>query len=93
MTETVLPKAQAIALLQKLAHDDGFRARYQAHPDRAMVEAGVPEAVVRALPASARKPLSKLASKGSFAAALSEVQADQACVNVCLTPPNISFGQ
>lgn len=89
--DTVLSKAQASALLQKLSSDDAFRASYQANPLAALISIGVP---TNQLPAN-MAAISSLADKSVFANALAQVQADLANVCACLQPPKIqiNFGR
>ena len=88
MADTILAKAQAVALLQKLSTDDQFRASYLANPRAALTSAGIPGNVVNEVP---QGPLNKLADKSVFAAALAQVQADMADVCTCQVPPQIRF--
>lgn len=89
--DTVLSKAQAIALLQKLSSDDAFRSSYQANPLAALIGMGVP---ANQLPAN-MAPIAALADKSVFANALAHVQADLANVCACQQPPKIqiNFGR
>lgn len=88
MADTILPKAQAIALLQKLSSDDQFRSIYLANPRAALATVGVPANVTNEVPDA---PLKKLADKTVFAAALMQVQAEMADVCTCQVPPQIRF--
>jgi putative modified peptide len=87
MADTVLPKAQAVALLQKLSTDDQFRASYMANPLKALESIGVPtNDLPKSMPA-----LTTLADKLVFAHAFAQVEANQAEVTCCLHPPTIKL--
>jgi|KBSSwiStaDraftv2_1062776.scaffolds.fasta_scaffold458483_2 putative modified peptide len=85
--DTVIPKAQAVALLQKLSTDDAFRAAYKANPRDVLIDLGVHASALSASMA----PLTTLADKLVFAHALAQVQADLAECHSCLRPPTVQF--
>ena len=82
-----LTKGLATQLLQLLATDDDFRARYKKHPRATLLALGVPASD---LPATI-PPIATLADKLVFAHALSQVQAGHATVSGCMHPPTISL--
>ena len=83
--DTVLPKAQAVALLQKLSTDDKFRASYLANPRDALLGLGIsPDLLPKTMPA-----LSTLASKAAFQQALAQVSSGDADCYGCQVPPHV----
>ena len=65
MTDSALTKQQGLALLSKLASDDGYRARFEQKPAHALSELGIPAQTIVELPAACLCPR-KLASKQDF---------------------------
>lgn len=90
MTDTMLSKDQAIALLQKLSTDDKFRTSYEKSPGDALQAAGIPSEVIKSLPKGNLAP-HKLNSKEAFAAALQQVRSDSANVHLCLRVPTVKL--
>lgn len=83
--DTVLSKAQAITLLQKLSSDDAFRASYQADPRSTLIGIGVP---ADQLPPR-MSAIATLADKSVFTVALAQVSADLADVHACQIVPTV----
>ena len=81
-TNASLSREHSLALLHKLATDDGFRSRYEQKPAAALVELGVPHETIVNLKASCLAPTS-LANKEHFRASHAELAATAA--NQCLT--------
>lgn len=81
MTDTSLSKEQGLKLVQKLARDDAFRARFEEKPAAALVELGVAADTVVNLPTLCLVPR-KLAEKSAFEAASQGL--DDATLNACL---------
>lgn len=90
MTKTTLPRAQALALLQRLATDDAFRTTYQQDAATALKSAGVPEDVVDSLEATS-VAAATLRAKEVFQRAYEQVRDDLAEVCLCHRPPTISL--
>jgi putative modified peptide len=76
MTDTTLSRAQALALLQRLATDDDFRARFEDKPAKALTEIGVQPADVVDL-AGRCLHLRTLAPKEDFAQAVQQANDDE----------------
>ena len=85
MADTILPKAQAVALLQKLSTDDKFRASYQANPRDALLGIGISADL---LPKT-MSAVTTLASKAAFQHALALVDSNDADCYGCQVPPHV----
>lgn len=72
MADSKLSREHSLALLHKLANDDGFRSHYEQKPAAALAELGVPHETIVNLKASCLAPTS-LAEKGHFANAHREL--------------------
>ena len=68
MADSRLSREHSLALLHKLATDDGFRSRYEQKPAAALAELGVPHETIVNLKASCLAPTS-LADKAHFVSA------------------------
>src|SRR6185312_13659689 len=68
MADSKLSREHSLALLHKLANDDGFRSRYEQKPAAALAELGVPHETIANLKGSCLAPAS-LANKDHFALA------------------------
>ncbi len=93
MAVSKLTHEHSLALLHKLATDDGFRSRYEQSPAAALAELGVPQETIANLKASCRQPTT-LAAKSHFAdahKALSQAAAD-ACVGMFIPTIKLDFG-
>lgn len=90
MTDTILSKEQAIALLHKLSTDDTFRASYEKSPGDALQAGGIPSEVIKGLPKANLAP-HKLNSKEAFATALQQVRSESANVHLCLRVPTVKL--
>lgn len=88
MTDTALTKDQGLALLTKLATDDGYRARFESKPAQALAEIGVPPALIVGLPSPCLIPRT-LASKQEMAAARQRLAGDIDTSALALTVPSI----
>ena len=93
MTNTTLAREHSLALLQKLATDDGFRSRYEQSPAAALAELGVPQETIAGLKASCTKP-TLLAAKSHFAAAHEDLKsaAIDSCVGMFIPSVKMDFG-
>lgn len=91
MAGSQLSREHALTLLHKLAHDDNFRARFQANPAEAMRSCGVPAETVAAFP-PASMALPSLPDKSRFAAIHGEVEKASASEFRCMSGPNSWFG-
>lgn len=90
MTDSSLSREHSLALLHKLATDDGFRSRYEQKPAAALAELGVPHETIVNLKASCLAP-ANLASKEHFQAAHEKwatVATDQCLM---MTWPNVKL--
>src|SRR5690242_12477765 len=67
-----LSREHSLALLQKLATDDGFRNRFEQSPVQALMELGVPHSTIFSLKEECRMP-KQLANKSHFAVAHEEL--------------------
>lgn len=67
-----LPTEQGVALIKRLATDDGFRDRYQKDPVSAMAEVGIDPGVCKSLQQSCCTAR-EIASKEAFAALLEDI--------------------
>jgi putative modified peptide len=91
MADSKLSREHSLALLHKLATDDGFRSRYEQKPAAALAELGVPLDTIVNLKASCLAVVS-LAEKTHFLQAHSELA--NATANNCLqmSSPNSKLG-
>lgn len=93
MADSKLSREHSLALLHKLATDDGFRNRYEQKPAAALAELGVPHETIVNLKASCLAPTA-LAEKSHFASAhgdLSNATADN-CLMMNQPNANLDFG-
>jgi putative modified peptide len=81
MADSKLSREHSLALLQKLATDDAYRARYEEKPAAALAELGVPHETIVNLKASCLT-VSTLAEKDHFQSA--HTQLLNASANTCL---------
>ena len=94
MADSKLSREHSLALLHKLANDDGFRSRYEQKPAAALAELGVPHETIASLMATFQVT-GKLADKTRFAEArrqLLNAGAD-ACVQFTIPNPKLDFGK
>lgn len=86
MADSKLSREHSLALLHKLANDDGFRSRYEQKPAAALAELGVPHETIVNLKASCLAP-TNLADKAHFASAHTELTnaAAESCL-MMITP-------
>ena len=85
-----LTKDLAVALVRKLAVDDGFRLSYEANPAQALAAIGVSRDVIDRISPENLTPL-KLADKQTFQEALELLRADAATICLCQIPPQIGI--
>lgn len=90
MTDSKLSREHSLALLHKLATDDGFRSRYERKPAAALAELGVHQELIDSFSASSKRPI-KLAPRTAFADALRHLRSDAAEVCLCQAAPQISL--
>lgn len=93
MADSKLSREHSLALLHKLATDDGFRSRYEHKPAAALAELGVPHETIVNLKASCLAPAA-LAAKSHFVIAhgeLSNATADN-CLMMNQPNANLDFG-
>src|SRR4051812_7861083 len=76
VADSKLTKEQALSLLNKLAHDDAFRAHFEAKPAEAMFRHGIPAELICCLAAACHCPR-KLASKAELEHAHQRLAADR----------------
>lgn len=86
MIDSKLSREHSLALLHKLATDDGFRSRYEQKPAAALAELGVPHETIVNLRGACLAPTA-LAEKRYFSAAHTRLAG--AAADECLTmlPP------
>jgi putative modified peptide len=87
MADSTLSREHSLALLHKLATDDGFRSRYEQKPAAALAELGVPHETIVNLKASCLAPIT-LADKAHFAEAHVELTAMEAASCLEFIVPN-----
>ena len=90
MTDTSLPREQALALLQRLANDDAFRTSYETSPAAALKAAGISAEIIAALAPTSLAP-TRLRSREAFQKAYEQVREKEAEVCLCHRPPEISL--
>ncbi|SRR5579875_1809289 len=93
MADSKLSREHSLALLHKLATDDGFRSRYEQKPAAALAELGVPLETIVNLKASCVAPTS-LAQKELFRAAHTEwaTAATEECLMMNWPSVKMGFG-
>ena len=93
MADSKLSREHSLALLHKLATDDGFRGHYEQSPAAALAELGVPQETIAGLKASCTKPTT-LAPKEHFADAHQELAhaSSNACVGMFVPSIKMDFG-
>lgn len=93
MADTSLSREHSLALLQKLATDDGYRARFEQKPAAALAELGVPHDTIVNLKASCLAS-NQLADKSQFAEAHSELAnaTAEGCVGMFVPSVKMDFG-
>ena len=93
MADSSLSREHSLALLHKLATDDGFRNRYEQKPAAALAELGVPHETIVNLKASCLAS-GTVAEKDHFArahATLADASADS-CLNMIVPNQQLNFG-
>ncbi|MES2405050.1 MAG: NHLP-related RiPP peptide [Pseudomonadota bacterium] len=90
MADSKLSREHSLALLHKLATDDGFRSRYEQKPAAALAEVGVPHETIVNLRASCLAP-TRLASKEHHAKAHAELANAAADEYLMMTPPQVKL--
>jgi len=93
MADSKLSREHSLALLHKLANDDGFRSRYEQKPAAALAELGVPHETIVNLKGSCLAPAT-LADKAHFAdahSALTNAAADR-CMAMIIPSVKMNFG-
>ena len=85
MADSKLSREHSLALLHRLANDDGFRSRYEQKPAAALAELGVPHETIVNLRAICLAPMN-LASKEHLANAHTELASASADTCVQMTP-------
>jgi putative modified peptide len=93
MADSKLSREHSLALLHKLATDDGFRSRYEQKPAAALAELGVPHETIVNLKASCLVPIT-LADKAQFTTAHKELSgaAKDACLLFIVPTAQLDFG-
>lgn len=93
MADSKLSREHSLALLHKLANDDGFRSRYEQKPAAALAELGVPHETIVNLKGSCLAPAS-LANKEHFQAAHTQLTASAAdqCLTMVVPSSKMGFG-
>ena len=87
MADSTLSREHSLALLHKLANDDGFRSRYEQKPAAALAELGVPHETIVNLKGSCLAPTS-LAEKSHFADAHRDLSSATAENCLQMSSPN-----
>jgi putative modified peptide len=90
MADSKLSREHSLALLHKLATDDGFRNRYEQKPAAALVELGVPHETIVNLKASCLAPRT-LAEKDQLSQAHTELARAAATECLMMTPPTVNL--
>jgi putative modified peptide len=90
MSNAVLTNEQATLLLNELATNEGFRARYEQKPAAALVELGIPHETVVNLNASCLAPM-RLADASAFSSALREFKDSSAQLCLSMITPQLRF--
>ena len=85
-TNAKLSREHSLALLHKLANDDGFRSRYEQKPAAALAELGVPHETIVNLKGSCLAPAT-LADKTHFVQAHQELSSAAADTCLGMFPP------
>ncbi|HKZ09551.1 MAG TPA: NHLP-related RiPP peptide [Rhodanobacteraceae bacterium] len=93
MADSKLSREHSLALLHKLANDDGFRSRYEQKPAAALAELGVPHETIVNLKGSCLAP-TNLADKAHFSDAHSELTdaAADCCMAMIVPSVKMNFG-
>ena len=93
MADSKLSREHSLALLHKLATDDGFRSRYEQKPAAALAELGVPLETIVNLKASCLASTS-LADKSHFIRAHKELanSATENCLMMVIPNAQLNFG-
>jgi putative modified peptide len=93
MADSKLSREHSLALLHKLANDDGFRSRYEQKPAAALAELGVPHETIVNLKASCLSANS-LADKSHFVEAHKQLAGATAntCVEMIVPTAKMDFG-
>ncbi len=94
MSSVRLPKAQELQVLNKLATDDDYRARFEKNPAAALKEVGVDEATLNQLDPASLQP-GQLADKAAIAATHAKLAEANMSDHVCLIVPFLrtSYGK
>ena len=93
MADSSLSREHSLALLHKLATDDGFRSRYEQKPAAALAELGVPHETIVNLKASclAAQPLADKEHFQTAHAQLTTSAADQ-CLTMVVPSSKMGIG-
>ena len=86
MSNTRLPKAQELSLMQKLSTDDAYRSRFEKSPTDALKEIGVSDSDIAALDPASLKP-GTLADKDKIAGAHKQLEASNLGDHACMVFP------
>ena len=87
MADSRLSREHSLALLQKLATDDAYRARYQEKPAAALAELGVPLEIIVNLKASCLASVT-LSEKSHFVSAHRDLSSATAESCLQMASPN-----
>jgi len=90
MADSKLSREHSLALLHKLANDDGFRSRYEQKPAAALAELGVPHETIVNLNGSCLAP-TKLADKPHFQTAHEHLSAAAADESLTMIIPTVKL--
>ncbi len=91
MADSKLSREHALALLHKLANDDGFRSRYEQKPAAALAEMGVPLDTIVNLKGSCLAPTT-LADKDHFMGAHAQLLNADANSSLQMIVPSVKMG-
>ena len=94
MADSSLSREHSLALLQKLATDDGFRSRFEQKPAAALAELGVPHDTIVNLNAACLSSRT-LADKDAFVDARQQLlnAGAEACIQMIIPNPKLNFGE
>jgi len=91
MADSKLSREHSLALLHKLANDDGFRSRYEQKPAAALAELGVPHETIVNLKGSCLAPTT-LADKDHFMGAHAQLLNADANASLQMIVPSVKMG-
>lgn len=91
MADSKLSREHSLALLHRLATDDGFRRHYEQKPAAALAELGVPHETIVNLKGSCLAPAT-LADKDHFMSAHAQLLNADANASLQMIVPSVKMG-